>query len=101
LPLGGREGRQAQRRRGEFTPRIRIALEMKKKSTGLILFVAKQSNLYTRPEKITNRAIKLNIMKRKIAGLALLAIIIASVTSGCIVREGYGYHHYHHEYRHW
>jgi len=37
-------------------------------------------------------------MKRKIAGLALLAILIASVTSGCIVREG-GYHH--HYYRHY
>jgi hypothetical protein len=40
-----------------------------------------------------------NIMKRKFAGLALLAILIASVTSGCIVREGYGYHHhYYHPY---
>ena len=34
-------------------------------------------------------------MKRKFAGLALLAILIASVTSGCVVREGYGYHHHH------
>ncbi|HZX58766.1 MAG TPA: hypothetical protein VFE54_08575 [Mucilaginibacter sp.] len=43
-------------------------------------------------------------MKRKIVGLALLASLIISVTSGCIVREGYGYHHYRHhdrdDYRH-
>jgi len=37
-------------------------------------------------------------MKRKFAGLALIAILIVSVTSGCVVREG-GYHHYHHYYR--
>lgn len=37
-------------------------------------------------------------MKKKFAGLALLAIIIASISSGCIVREGYGGHHYHHYY---
>jgi hypothetical protein len=37
-------------------------------------------------------------MKRKFAGLALLAILIASVTSSCVVREGYGHHH-HHYYR--
>jgi len=34
-------------------------------------------------------------MKRKVVGLALLASLIISVTSGCIVREG-GYHHYRH-----
>ena len=35
-------------------------------------------------------------MKRKVVGLALLASLIISVTSGCIVREDY-YHrdHYH------
>lgn len=38
-------------------------------------------------------------MKRKFAGLALTAILIASVTSGCLVREDYGYHHYRHHYR--
>lgn len=38
-------------------------------------------------------------MKRKFAGLALLAILIASVTSGCLVREDYGYHHYRHHDR--
>ena len=38
-------------------------------------------------------------MKRKFAGLALIAILIASVTSGCVIREDYGYHHYHHYYR--
>ncbi|MBS1532649.1 MAG: hypothetical protein JSU01_20255 [Bacteroidetes bacterium] len=35
-------------------------------------------------------------MKRKIVGLALLLGLIISVTSGCVVREDYGYHH-----RHW
>ncbi len=37
-------------------------------------------------------------MKRKVVGLALLASLIISVTSGCIVREDY-YHrdHYHHD----
>ena len=35
-------------------------------------------------------------MKRKVVGLALLVSLIVSVTSGCIVREDYGYHH-----RHW
>jgi hypothetical protein len=35
-------------------------------------------------------------MKKKMAGLALLTIMIASVASGCVVREGYGYHPYHH-----
>ncbi|MGN6640041.1 MAG: hypothetical protein ACTHJ8_14120 [Mucilaginibacter sp.] len=35
-------------------------------------------------------------MKRKIVGLALLTSLIISVTSGCIVREGHGYHHDHH-----
>ena len=38
-------------------------------------------------------------MKRKFAGLALIAILIASVTSGCLVRENYGYHHYSHHDR--
>jgi hypothetical protein len=38
-------------------------------------------------------------MKRKIVGLALLATLIVSVTSGCVVREGYGYHHHYHYYR--
>ena len=39
-------------------------------------------------------------MKRKFAGLALVAILIVSVTSGCIVREDYdGYHHYRHHER--
>jgi hypothetical protein len=38
-------------------------------------------------------------MKRKLAGLALLAILITSITSGCIVREGYGHHHHYHDYR--
>jgi hypothetical protein len=38
-------------------------------------------------------------MKRKFVGLALLAVILASVTSGCVVREGYGHHH--HYYRGW
>ncbi len=38
-------------------------------------------------------------MKRKFAGLALLSILIASVTSGCLVREDYGYHHYRHHDR--
>lgn len=37
-------------------------------------------------------------MKRKFAGLALLAILIISVTSSCMVREG-GYHHYRHHDR--
>lgn len=37
-------------------------------------------------------------MKRKIVGLALLASIIVSVTSGCIVREDYEYHHHRHWY---
>ena len=39
-------------------------------------------------------------MKRKVIGLALLASLIISVTSGCIVREGYGYHHYHRYHDH-
>jgi len=34
-------------------------------------------------------------MKRKFAGLALLAILIISVTSSCMVRED-GYRHYRH-----
>jgi hypothetical protein len=34
-------------------------------------------------------------MKRKVVGLALLAAMIVSVTSGCVVREDY-HHHYHH-----
>ena len=34
-------------------------------------------------------------MKKKVVGLALLASLIISVTSGCIVRQG-GYHHYRH-----
>jgi hypothetical protein len=38
-------------------------------------------------------------MKRKFAGLALLAILIVSVTSGCLVREDYGYRHYRHHDR--
>ena len=38
-------------------------------------------------------------MKRKFAGLALIAILIASVTSGCLVRENSGYHHYRHHDR--
>jgi hypothetical protein len=38
-------------------------------------------------------------MKRKFAGLALIAILIASVTSGCLVREDYGYRHYRHHDR--
>lgn len=38
-------------------------------------------------------------MKRKFAGLALLAILIASVTSGCLVREDYGDRHYRHHDR--
>jgi hypothetical protein len=38
-------------------------------------------------------------MKRKIVGLALLATLIVSVMSGCIVREGYHHHyHYYHGY---
>ncbi len=39
-------------------------------------------------------------MKRKVLGLALLASLIISVTSGCIVREDY-YHrdHYYHRDR--
>jgi hypothetical protein len=37
-------------------------------------------------------------MKRKVIGLALLAGLIISVTSGCIVREDYGYHHHRHWY---
>ncbi|MBS1520299.1 MAG: hypothetical protein JST50_04845 [Bacteroidetes bacterium] len=37
-------------------------------------------------------------MKRKFAGLALIAIFIISVTSGCIVRED-DYHHYRHHDR--
>lgn len=37
-------------------------------------------------------------MKRKFAGLALIAIIVISVTSGCMVRED-DYHHYRHHYR--
>lgn len=37
-------------------------------------------------------------MKRKFAGLALIAILIASVTSGCIIRED-DYHHYRHHDR--
>ena len=37
-------------------------------------------------------------MKKKFAGLALIAIIIASITSGCMVREE-GYHHYRHHDR--
>jgi len=37
-------------------------------------------------------------MKRKFAGLALIAITIISVTSGCIVRED-DYHHYRHHDR--
>jgi len=36
-------------------------------------------------------------MKRKVVGLALLASLIVSITSGCIVREDYGNHH---GYRH-
>lgn len=36
-------------------------------------------------------------MKRKFAGLALIAIAIISVASGCIVRED---DYYHHRYRH-
>ncbi|MFI5163499.1 MAG: hypothetical protein ACHQHN_19640 [Sphingobacteriales bacterium] len=36
-------------------------------------------------------------MKRKVVGLALLASLIISVTSGCIVRGG-GYHHYHRDH---
>ncbi len=37
-------------------------------------------------------------MKRKIVGLVLLASLVISVSSGCIVREGgYGYHHRHHD----
>ena len=38
-------------------------------------------------------------MKRKVIGLVLLASLIISVTSGCIVREDYRYHHYRHHDR--
>jgi hypothetical protein len=39
-------------------------------------------------------------MKRKFAGLALIAIVIISVSSGCMVREDdYYRHHYRHHDR--
>lgn len=42
-------------------------------------------------------------MKRKFAGLALVAIVVISITSGCVVREDGYYHHryrYHDRYDH-
>jgi hypothetical protein len=36
-------------------------------------------------------------MKRKFAGLALIAILIISVTSGCMVREDNYHHNRHHD----
>ena len=45
-------------------------------------------------------------MKRKIVGLAVLAALIVSFTSGCIIREDHFYHEHdrdhdrdHHRYR--
>jgi hypothetical protein len=35
-------------------------------------------------------------MKKKFAGLAMFTVLIASLASGCIVRERYSNHPYHH-----
>ncbi|MES2108269.1 MAG: hypothetical protein V4577_05965 [Bacteroidota bacterium] len=41
-------------------------------------------------------------MKRKILAFALLLSAIATIGSGCVVRDGYGhrgyYHHYHYNH---
>jgi hypothetical protein len=40
-------------------------------------------------------------MKKKFVAFALFVVAIASVASGCVVREGYYGHPYHHYYRGW
>ena len=42
--------------------------------------------------------LKIKVMKKKIVGFALIIAAFMSITSGCVVREGYG-HPYHHYYR--
>jgi len=41
--------------------------------------------------------LKTTVMKKKIVGFALIIAAFMSVTTGCIVRDGYGHHH--HYYR--
>ncbi|MDO3642115.1 hypothetical protein [Mucilaginibacter sp. L3T2-6] len=38
-------------------------------------------------------------MKKKILAFALLLSAIATIGSGCVVREGYGHPHHYHHYR--
>jgi hypothetical protein len=62
----------------------------------LILFGLKVSNLQT--TQLMLLLLKLNIMKKKIVGFALIIAAFMSVTTGCFVRGGYGHHHHHRGY---
>ena len=65
----------------------------------LILLVLNPSNIQT--PAVWVMTLKFTIMKKRFVAFALLIGAIVSVTSGCYVEDGYGYHHeYHHHHYH-